>query len=81
MPQDVFVYAGPDFATNCAAECAQGLMANEGDGFVHAIPVLIERKYMDSATVRFDSILTAPTGAALNAAANDVAAQVAAWVN
>jgi hypothetical protein len=64
LSADVFVYAGPDFATNCAVECAQRLLANEGDGFVRAIPLLIERKYMDSATVRFDSLLTAPTGAA-----------------
>jgi hypothetical protein len=60
---DVFVYPGPDFGTNCALECAQSALANEGDGFVRSIPLLIERKFMDSATVRADSVLIAPVGA------------------
>ena len=54
---DVFVYPGPDFATKCPEACAQRLLANEGDGFVQSLPLMVERKFMDSATVRTDSLL------------------------
>ena len=61
---DVFLYPGPDFASNCALECARKVLGAEVEQFVAAFPELVRRHYMDTIAVVRDDTLAPPLGAA-----------------
>ena len=60
---DLFVYPGPDFANRCDLACARDALAREGDDFIGAFPMLVERQYVDTIAVAYDSALTVPADA------------------
>lgn len=60
---DVFIYPGPDLASNCAIPCARGHLATEVEDFHQSIPTMIERGYVQSATVTTTEALTPPQAA------------------
>ena len=62
LSADVFVYPGPDFATDCPLECARGVIGREVDGFRSDFPELIRRDYVKEIAVVHDDTLAPPPG-------------------
>ena len=61
---DVYLYPGPDFATDCPAACAQAHLAAEVRDFeANIIPTMVERGYVQSASVAATQSLARPEGA------------------
>ncbi|HEX8851035.1 MAG TPA: hypothetical protein VF761_16005 [Gemmatimonadaceae bacterium] len=58
MRVDVFVYPGPDLATDCPTDCAVKLLDAEVANFVSAFPEMIKRGYTDSIAVVTSRTLT-----------------------
>ena len=48
---DVFVYPGPDLATDCPVDCALKVIDDEVDTFISAFPEMIKRGYDDSIAI------------------------------
>ncbi|HWE41147.1 MAG TPA: hypothetical protein VG432_01485 [Gemmatimonadaceae bacterium] len=54
---DVFVYPGPDLATDCALSCAREVLDKDVHTFAEAFPEMVKRHYVDSiAVVRDDTL-------------------------
>ena len=60
---DLFVYPGPDFASGCDLACAREALRREGDDFIGAFPMLVERQYVDTIALASDSALAVPADA------------------
>ena len=58
LAADVFVYPGPDFASNCDLACARNVMEREGGSLVASFPEIIRRKYIDTVGTVHDSAVT-----------------------
>ena len=63
LPIDVFVYPGPDLASDCPFICASSVMHDEIEVFRSAFPEMIQRHYVDSISVVRDDSLAAGPGA------------------
>jgi hypothetical protein len=63
LPIDVFVYPGPDLASECSLECAGKVMHDEIEIFQSAFPEMIHRHYVDSISVVRNDSLAAGAGA------------------
>ena len=59
---DVFVYPGPDLATNCALQCAKETLDEDIATFSKAFPEMVKRHYVDSIVVLEDDTLTPAAG-------------------
>jgi len=60
---DVFVYPGPDLASECPLSCAEARMAAELAGFESSFPEMIRRGFVQSASVTArDSLVPPSTG-------------------
>src|SRR5690242_4461464 len=51
MRVDVFVYGGPDLASDCPVSCAAKVIDQDVDAFVSAFPEMVKRGYTDSIAV------------------------------
>lgn len=56
---DVFVYPGPDLASDCPLTCATKFLDDEVQSFSDAFPLMLQRKYVDSIAITWREPLTA----------------------
>ena len=61
---DVYVYPGPDLASNCAMECAKTVIANEVKTFESGFPEMVRLGYVQAIGITAREELTPPADAA-----------------
>ena len=62
LQADLFVYPGPDLASNCDLACARGVLKREADDFVNSFAEFVRLHYVDTISVASDSLLEPPNG-------------------